>query len=631
MSVTSKAFSEIVGLDLGHGETAACRVGVDSTAEPEILEINQLKSQVTALAKDKKGVWHIGELAARLEQPIQLNITFKARPTRDFTQRELLGKYLQTCHQHFVKEKYIIDPDDTVYYIGCPSGWSDDDRKEYGRLLALSEVSGVNVIPESRAAFIQAKESDKMRLTMEQLRGAVLIVDIGSSTTDFTLVQDLKQKPLDFGHNLGAAVIEHEMARRLVDESDDRDAIQQAFTECPPYKARLELECRKLKVDYFRLEEHTFGPTVRFGDVRLETEVDEKTMHEVLHQPLESLGGKSWAWCYRKVLEDARATLAQWDSQPQIILLTGGPSRMRIALTTCEEVFPDAEIRRDTEPEFSIARGLARVGRHELNAQAFLADVHNFCDSDALTSTIRNRIPKLVDLVKTPLAKGVVKNAIRPTLKKWRNGQIKTLERLENRDLRDEVSRWLNSNQANDVVQKAAISWFEEIIPEINSEILRICEQHHIPASVIELTAPDSMRTPIDPKIDVFDPSVVTTVAAVITAVIVANISGGAGMALIASGLIGFIIGAIIGLVMGKAAGQYIADKIKEVEVYPWLRKLVLTDAKIDQLCNESQQHTEKSIASALSPSPVAIVDDARKQIREILIRAADEAVLYIS
>jgi molecular chaperone DnaK (HSP70) len=62
---------------------------------------------------------------------------------------------------------------------------------------------------------MQAKEAGK--LDYDKLRSAVLIVDIGSSTTDFTLVKSLHEIPLDFGRNaLGASLIDKAIFARTL-------------------------------------------------------------------------------------------------------------------------------------------------------------------------------------------------------------------------------------------------------------------------------------------------------------------------------------------------------------------------------------------------------------------------------
>ena len=68
--------------------------------------------------------------------------------------------------------------------------------------------------------------------------------------------------------------------------------------------------------------------------------------------------------------------------KPGVVLLTGGPSRMEFIKETCETIFPESRCFRDTEPELTIARGLARWGRVYIRTESFVREVNEVINRD---------------------------------------------------------------------------------------------------------------------------------------------------------------------------------------------------------------------------------------------------------
>jgi len=179
--------TETIGFDLGHGETAVAKAKVDSIESPEMLEINNKKIQVTAIGTHPQLGTLVGDQALIQSGVTKLKISFKQKPNNDPNYRQTIRSFLETYYRLLKESKQIRGGEASYFCVGCPSGWSVRERDEYQNLLKEADILLLSVIPESRAAFMQAKEGGK--LDYYELKSAVLIVDIGSSTTDFTLVQ----------------------------------------------------------------------------------------------------------------------------------------------------------------------------------------------------------------------------------------------------------------------------------------------------------------------------------------------------------------------------------------------------------------------------------------------------------
>jgi molecular chaperone DnaK (HSP70) len=135
-------------------------------------EINNKKNQITALAWHPKLGYLVGEQALIQAGVTQLKIAFKRKPNDDPDYRETMRTYIATCYRLLKESKQIDSEENSHFYVGCPSGWSSRDREEYQKLLQEANIPFLNVIPESRAAFMQAKEAGK--LEYEKLKSPIL-------------------------------------------------------------------------------------------------------------------------------------------------------------------------------------------------------------------------------------------------------------------------------------------------------------------------------------------------------------------------------------------------------------------------------------------------------------------------
>src|SRR5207253_1003994 len=113
----------------------------------------------------------------------------------------------------------------------------------------------------------------------------------------------------------------------------------------------------------------------------------------------------------------------------------------------CRNVFPEpgSKFRPDSEPEYCVARGLARLGRLELQSERFKTRVTELADSDLVPTTIENRLPEFIERVSISLAMGIVNEPLRQALHDWKTGTIKTLRALESH-MTDLVKAWLGND-----------------------------------------------------------------------------------------------------------------------------------------------------------------------------------------
>ncbi|WP_414512924.1 Hsp70 family protein [Nostoc sp. PCC 9305] len=608
---------ETIGFDLGHGETAVAKAIVESIEPPQMLEINNKKNQITALGWHPKLGYLVGEQALIQAGVTQLTISFKQKPNNDPKYRETISTFVATYYRLLKESKQLAGGESSYFYIGCPSGWSVSDRTEYQKLLQEAGILQLNVVPESRAAFMQAKEAGK--LEYDKLLASVLIVDIGSSTTDFTLVKSLEEIPIDFGSNtLGASLIDKAIFARTLANHEQKALLEKVFKEYPHHQARCELACRKAKEDYFSNEQLYSDPESfarGFESINEQIyfipQVNKLMMEEILNQPLPELENHSWIKSFRNSLKEAKEKLEKLGIVPKLLLMTGGASRMKFTHVLCQEMFPEPEtlLRPDPEPERCIAMGLARVGRWDLRAAAFKQEVNKLFTSNQLKGLIERHIPELIASLTKPLADGLIINAVKPGLKDWQKNKIRTLADLETA-LIGRAEQWLKSDRAVQIINHQCASWFSnKIQPDLAAQTDPICRKFQIPRSSLRFE--DSIDpTFVNPELQIGDAILAETVAFIVNVVI-----GGGAVAsiitLILTGHLTWPIALVYGASLMAAGMELNRKSVQEViktnvDVPSWMRSNFLSDKKIEDMCEQIKPELEKVLQEQLTANQEA-------------------------
>ncbi|WP_026733239.1 Hsp70 family protein [Fischerella sp. PCC 9605] len=635
---------ETIGFDLGHGETAVAKAIVESIEPPQMLEINNKKHQITALGWHPQLGYLVGEQALIQAGVTQLQISFKQKPNNDPNYRKTICTFLATYYRLLKESRQIEGGETSYFYVGCPSGWTVSEREEYQKLLQEAGVPLLNVVPESRAAFMQAKEAGK--LEYEKLKSSVLIVDIGSSTTDFTLVKSLHEIPIDFGSNaLGASLIDKAIFERTLDKHEQKTLLEKVFKEYPHHQARCELACRKAKEDYFSNEQLYSDPqTFARGfesineQIYFIPQVNKLIMEEILNQPLSELGQKSWMQSFHDSVTEAKQKLDKQGIVPKLVLMTGGASRMKFTHQICQEIFhePETLLRPDPEPERCIALGLARVGRWDLRAAAFKNEVNKLFDSQKLKELIEKHIPELIELLTQPLADGLIENAVRPGVKDWQKNQIRTLADLET-SMKNRAEEWLKSDRAQQIINNQCISWFNnKIQPELAAETDPICRKFQIPRSSLRFE--DSIDPAfVNPELRIGDAILADTVAFIVNVVI-----GGGTLAsiitLILTGHLTWPIALIYGASVMAAGMELNRKSVQEaiktnVDLPSWIRSSFLSDRKIDDMCKQIRPELEKVLQEQLIANQEAfdqLIEKVEQGLQKALSTKVQEAIILI-
>lgn len=628
---------EFIGYDLGHGETALGRAFGATVREPEILEWRGRRSFVTAVAEDKSGL-KIGADAlnlAALGPKANVAVKFKSRDLDVVTVREPTLAFTQTLIDGLTADGTILGPKMSRFIVGCPSGWTAADREDYRGVFQDAGLSTVRIVPESRAALMTALEQGY--LSIEDTRASVLIIDIGSSTTDFTYCRDLDAQ--DVGHNvLGSGLLDTEIFELNLARQKERKKIEQLIAKYPHYRPIMEYWCREAKEAYFTGEEVPVEILKRLPigrGVVFDIRIDKTDADMILDRPLKALNGYSWRTAFDYALKETIENLG--GVVPDTVLLTGGASRLPLVLPATQKAFPNARVVRGAEPEFAIARGLAWLGRFEYLHASFKSEVEKHTRSGGDIAAKAEVSSKNLGQTLAPvLVDAITKACILPTFRDWRRGEIKSLDDVE-AELNTRVATWLASDAARTALRPVIDVWFAGLQRDIETVTDPLCRDHGLPAMVLSLTDSQhvsrhleglSLAMPHVGSMESDTALVGTTLSAILIGSLLAHANLFAPLFLNPVGVV--LGGALAGgtYLFGRKA---LSGKMRSSKV-PVIARHILTDGRVRSAVNKQRPDLIKAVQKAwIDAAADRFTGELNDMLGSALRERADErAVLFL-
>ena len=375
-----------IGLDVGDGESSIAWVPADSHPSERAQPFERTPGEVSIVSayaqRADDDAYLIGDEALLSDEVIRIQVNFKNRPklSTDGVAQPMLAPFFA---QLFWLEFQARHPDvanDCTIHVGCPAGWNAGEIALYqAQLEANLKPRTVTVVPESQSAFLYVHDSAGVNPALRP----VLVVDVGSSTTDFTLVDvDDQSVNLGFGDGLGCRDIDQAM----------RDAIIESLPVSDRALLRNNRSASKLLLWLCRRwKEAAFGgatPQRPKGQTEHQQLVLRTCWDALSAFNVPRLVDHQWRPRLRGELVALRQHLSP-PQLPRLILTTGGGSRMPLVDELCHEIFPSVDINPAPEPSLAVARGLASYGRWRHRVDVFRTKVANLADSKDIDNTVR--------------------------------------------------------------------------------------------------------------------------------------------------------------------------------------------------------------------------------------------------
>ena len=572
------------GFDLGDAESAVSRLEKDSTDLPEVLEVRGAKSFITAYAQMTSGELLIGESACYTPKAVTRALRFKSRFLSDPESHKSVRRFAAGVLGELYGSGSLIKNDESCFYIGCPAGWDRTAREEYRAIFEEVGYPPARIISESRAALVSACRSKHLQVGYDILSKPVLVVDIGSSTTDFAYIAGGKEVELKTAGEvvLGGGIMDEILLDEAIGNSSKPERIRKIFSESEAWRTYAEFAARRLKEKYFSDEsywkDHPCTETVQIHmgglPIRLKLKMDEKTADHLVNKKIPKLNGCSFKQVFCESLEEVREKVS--DNMPELVFLTGGVSKMPVIRTWVREAFADSVVILGSEPEFSVCRGLAYCGRIDDDLRAFKGDLNKLIESTKVEEIVQAHITDLYKDTVDVLVEPILANAALPVFDRWRTGEIRKLSDVDS-ELETAIQAYLQTDEAKALLVEPITNWLKPVSTELEEYTIPICVGHNVPYKTLSLNsylALSDLDLKLEAK-DIFAVEEITWTIDTLISVLVGLICGGSGMALIASGAPGIIAGAFISLIVLVLGKDRMEKALLTVDIPDIARKLV--------------------------------------------------------
>ncbi len=556
------------GFDLGDAESAVTRIVKGENDAPEVIPVREAGSFITAYAMKRDGQLLIGEGACYEPEVLVRKLRFKSRFLTDSAVRNDIKSFAAGVLGELLLSGDLVRGDDQCFYVGCPAGWDKTAREEYRGIFESAGYPPLKIVSESRAALVSACRSKHLQVGYDILSRPVLVVDIGSSTTDFAYIMSGREVELKTGGEvaLGGGVMDEILLEEAVEASPDPDKLRRIFAENEAWRTYCEFAARRLKekyysdVEYWRQEPLTQTISIRTQrtPVRLKLTMNPEIAEKLLNKEVDRLEGRSFRRVFTDSLRQVRQSIA--DRQPELIFMTGGVSRMEELRQWCREVFPEAVVICGSEPEFSVAKGLAECGLIDEELRAFKEEIARLIESTAVEDVVEKHIDELYRSTVERIVDPILEKVAIPVIDRWREGAIDRLEEID-AILEKEIDAYLHSEEGRELLAKNITAWLKKVSGGLEEYTMPICVRHNVPFTALNLTSYLSLSD-IDIRVearDLFAIREITWLIDAIVSVVVGLLCGGGGLALVATGvqgiLIGFVVSALV-LALGREQMQ---------------------------------------------------------------------------
>lgn len=625
------------GFDLGDAESAIARLNKEEQVVPEMLTVVGVQSFITAYAQLTSGELLIGEKACYADNVVKRKLRFKSRFLTDRGSAADVKSFAAGVLGELYGSGDLIKNEECCFYVGCPAGWNRNTREHYREIFESAGYPPAKIISESRAAMVSACQSRHLQIGVDILSKPVLVVDIGSSTTDFAYIMGGKEVEMQTAGEvvLGGGLMDEILLEESVAAAGlSRKKIQSVFEESEAWRTYAEFAARRLKEKYYSDEDYWSTHECKESlvihydrPVKLTLRMDRNTADKLINKKISKLGGRSWHEVFISSLEDVKNGIS--GQQPELIFLTGGVSKLPEIRDWCSAVFEDAVIISATDPEFSVARGLAYCGRIDEDLKEFKEDLQELINSSTIEDIVAKHIPTLYKDAIDTLVGPILTEVAMPIFDRWRAGEI---ARLQDTDeiLQQEITHFLRQDSTRELLAGPITDWLKPVIEELEGVTVPICIRHRVPYTALSLKSYLN-ASDIDIKVDAKNifavdemtfliDSIVTAVVAILVAAIdiVPFMAGPEGV------LIGIVASAVI-LILGRDKMQ---EKLLSADIPKAIRMLVPKNtfqSRIENMSADIKASFYDSLQKDKNDEITArMVEEISGQIESTLVKMAE-------
>ena len=435
--------------------------------------------------------------------------------------------------------------------------------------------------------------------------------------------------------SLGGGIMDEILLEEAIDASFDPARIRKIFSENEAWRTYSEFAARRLKEKYFSDEEYwkneTLTQTVTIRaqllPARLKLSMNPEIADKLINKKVERLGGRSFKEVFTESLVQVRQSIT--DKQPELIFMTGGVSKLAAIRDWCREIFPEAVVICGSEPEFSVAKGLAYCGKIDEELREFKADIAALIDSTAVEDLVEKNIGVLYHSTVENIVDPILEKVALPVIDRWRDGAIDRLADID-RIMEKEIDEFLHSAEGRELLAKSVASWLKSISYGLEEHTMPICVRHNVPYSALSLNSYLSLSD-IDIRVEaknLFAVEEITWLIDAIVSVVVGLLCGGSGVALIASGVQGILIGFIISALVLALGKEHMQGAFLKMNIPHPLRRLMPKSylrSRTDKISSEVKKNLYEKLENEKNEEITEhLITDISQQIERCLTKMAE-------
>ena len=282
-----------------------------------------------------------------------------------------------------------------------------------------------------------------------------------------------------------------------------------------------------------------------------------------------------------------------------------------------------------TDPEFSVAKGLAYCGRIDEDLKEFKEDLDKLVRSNTIEEIVSKHITSLYRSAVDVLVDPIVSRVAPPIFEKWRSGEI---ARLSDTDvlLQQDIGAFLGEEETRELLAGPITSWLRPVIEELEEHTVPICIRHRIPYTALSLRSYLSVSD-IDIKVDAKEmfaiKEMTLLIDSIVTALLAILMSTFSFLPFFAdpSGIMIGIIASVVLLFLGKDKMQ---EKMLTADIPKPVRRLVPKSAfnsRMDNISSSVKEAFYESLEQGKNEEIKArMVEEISSQIQHTLVKMAE-------
>lgn len=203
--------------------------------------------------------------------------------------------------------------------------------------------------------------------------------------------------------------------------------------------------------------------------------------------------------------------------------------------------------------------------------------------------------------------------------------------------IRQALASWLRTKDGRNTLTRAVVRWSVAVEQELDADLDRICDRFYLDRAALRLqlippgisSVGEGLKPITADELTHF--SYISGAVVILVTTILAILSGGAGIALVAAGPVGMTVGAIFGLVASVAGVDFLREHMYSSDLPNWVRNLISLD-KVQAALQSRQYEIRSSIKASLQNANFAqLVAQIERAIDGTLEQKATEAELLIT